>query len=95
MPKRERKRSILAKIRNYFIAGIVVLIPISITVYLIILLNTYFKVIDMIFLYSPFTTIPMTISFDKVCFILCLVSALTLLSTMFSIYVVKTKYVER
>tara|TARA_B100001179_G_scaffold220296_1_gene194652 strand:+ start:66 stop:680 length:615 start_codon:yes stop_codon:yes gene_type:complete len=34
MPKSERKRSILAKIRNYFIAGIVVLIPIGITVYL-------------------------------------------------------------
>ena len=34
MLKSERKRSILAKIRNYFIAGIVVLIPIGITVYL-------------------------------------------------------------
>ena len=34
MSKSERKRSILAKIRNYFIAGIVVLIPIGITVYL-------------------------------------------------------------
>ena len=34
MPKSERKRSILAKIRNYFIAGVVVLIPIGITVYL-------------------------------------------------------------
>ena len=34
MPKSERKRSILAKVRNYFIAGVVVLIPIGITVYL-------------------------------------------------------------
>ena len=34
MPKKEKKRSIFAKIRNYFIAGIVVLIPIGITVYL-------------------------------------------------------------
>ena len=30
----EKKRSILARIRNYFIAGVVVLIPIGITVYL-------------------------------------------------------------
>ena len=34
MAKKEKKRSIFARIRNYFIAGIVVLIPISITVYL-------------------------------------------------------------
>ena len=34
MAKEEKKRSIFAKIRNYFIAGIVVLIPIGITVYL-------------------------------------------------------------
>ena len=34
MPKSERKRSVLVKIRNYFIAGMVVLIPIGITVYL-------------------------------------------------------------
>ena len=34
MPKSEKKRSILVKIRNYFIAGMVVLIPIGITVYL-------------------------------------------------------------
>ena len=34
MVKREKKRSILARIRNYFIAGVVVLIPIGITVYL-------------------------------------------------------------
>tara|TARA_Y100000590_G_C15250384_1_gene837266 strand:+ start:66 stop:680 length:615 start_codon:yes stop_codon:yes gene_type:complete len=34
MAKKEKKRSILARFRNYFIAGIVVLIPIGITVYL-------------------------------------------------------------
>jgi len=34
MPKVEKRRSILARIRNYFIAGVVVLIPIGITVYL-------------------------------------------------------------
>ena len=34
MAKTEKKRSILARIRNYFIAGIVVLIPIGITLYL-------------------------------------------------------------
>tara|TARA_B100001245_G_scaffold203721_1_gene164589 strand:- start:216 stop:830 length:615 start_codon:yes stop_codon:yes gene_type:complete len=34
MAKREKKRSIFARIRNYFITGVVVLIPISITVYL-------------------------------------------------------------
>ena len=34
----EKKRSFLARIRNYFIAGIVVLIPIGITVYLTILI---------------------------------------------------------
>ena len=34
MAKKEKKRSILARIRNYFIAGVVVLIPIAITVYL-------------------------------------------------------------
>ena len=34
MAREEKKRSIFAKIRNYFIAGIVVLIPIGITVYL-------------------------------------------------------------
>ena len=38
MPQREKKRSILTRIRNYFIAGVVVLIPIGITVYLTILL---------------------------------------------------------
>jgi uncharacterized membrane protein len=34
MGKVEKKRSILARIRNYFIAGIVVLIPIGVTIYL-------------------------------------------------------------
>ena len=34
MAKKEKKRSILAKIRNNFIAGVVVLIPIGITIYL-------------------------------------------------------------
>ena len=34
MAIKEKKRSIFARIRNYFIAGIVVLIPIGITVYL-------------------------------------------------------------
>jgi uncharacterized membrane protein len=33
MAKKEKKRSIFAKIRNYFIAGIVILIPIGITAY--------------------------------------------------------------
>ena len=33
MAKTEKKRSFLARIRNYFIAGMVVLIPIGITVY--------------------------------------------------------------
>tara|TARA_B100001123_G_C15105079_1_gene945129 strand:- start:438 stop:1052 length:615 start_codon:yes stop_codon:yes gene_type:complete len=34
MSKKEKKRSILARFRNYFIAGVVVLIPIGITIYL-------------------------------------------------------------
>ena len=34
MAKEEKKRSFLARIRNYFIAGVVVLIPIGITIYL-------------------------------------------------------------
>ena len=34
MVKRQKKRSILARIRNYFIAGVVVLIPIGVTIYL-------------------------------------------------------------
>ena len=37
---RKKKRSILARIRNYFIAGIVVLIPIAITVYITLFLIT-------------------------------------------------------
>jgi len=38
MANQEKKRSIFARIRNYFIAGIVVLIPIGITVYFTIFL---------------------------------------------------------
>ena len=38
MAKTEKKRSIFAKIRNYFIVGVVVLIPIGITIYLTIFL---------------------------------------------------------
>ena len=34
MAKKEKKRSIFAKVRNNFIAGVVVLIPIGITIYL-------------------------------------------------------------
>ncbi len=34
MAEREKKRSFLARIRNYFITGVVVLIPIGITLYL-------------------------------------------------------------
>ena len=34
MSKQQKKRSIFARFRNYFIAGIVVLIPIGITLYL-------------------------------------------------------------
>ena len=34
MAEKEKKRSIFAKIRNNFIAGVVVLIPIGITIYL-------------------------------------------------------------
>ena len=34
MVEKQKRRSILAKIRNYFIAGVVVLIPIGITIYL-------------------------------------------------------------
>ena len=34
MANKEKKRSIFARIRNYFIAGIVVLIPIGVTIYL-------------------------------------------------------------
>ena len=38
MTNKEKKRSIFARIRNYFIAGIVVLIPIGITIYVTIFL---------------------------------------------------------
>ena len=38
MSKKEKKRSIFTRIRNYFIAGIVVLIPIGITIYVTIFL---------------------------------------------------------
>ena len=38
MAKTEKKRSIFARIRNYFIAGVVVLIPIGITIYLTVFL---------------------------------------------------------
>ena len=38
MAKAEKKRSIFARIRNYFIVGVVVLIPIGITIYLTIFL---------------------------------------------------------
>ena len=40
MANKEKKRSILARIRNYFIAGIVVLIPIAITIYITLFLIT-------------------------------------------------------
>ena len=40
MALKEKKRSILTRIRNYFIAGVVVLIPIGVTFYLTILLVT-------------------------------------------------------
>ncbi len=38
MPREQKKRSIFSRIRNYFIAGIVVLIPIGITIYLTVFL---------------------------------------------------------
>ena len=40
MALEEKKRSIFTKIRNYFIAGVVVLIPIGITIYLTILITS-------------------------------------------------------
>ena len=40
MALKEKKRSILTKIRNYFITGVVVLIPIGITIYLTILITS-------------------------------------------------------
>ena len=38
MSTQEKKRSILARIRNYFIEGVVILIPIGMTIYLTLLL---------------------------------------------------------
>jgi len=43
MALKEKKRSFLARIRNYFIAGVVVLIPIGITAYLTIFLISVFS----------------------------------------------------
>ena len=40
MTKTQKKRSIFAKFRNYFIAGVVVLIPIGITIYLTLFIIT-------------------------------------------------------
>ena len=40
MATKEKKRSFLTRIRNYFIAGVVVIIPIGITVYFTIFLNS-------------------------------------------------------
>jgi uncharacterized membrane protein len=40
MSTKEKKKSFFARIRNYFIAGIVVLIPIGITIYLTVLIIT-------------------------------------------------------
>ena len=40
MALREKKRSIFTKIRNYFITGVVVLIPIGITIYFTILITS-------------------------------------------------------
>ena len=40
MAFKEKKRSIFTKIRNYFITGVVVLIPIGITIYLTILITS-------------------------------------------------------
>jgi len=40
MAFRDKKRSIFRKIRNYFITGVVVLIPIGITIYLTILITS-------------------------------------------------------
>ena len=34
MPKSKKKSSFIAKLRNYFIAGIVVLVPLGFTLYL-------------------------------------------------------------
>ena len=43
MALKQKKRSIFTKIRNYFIAGVVVLIPIGITAYLTIFITSVFS----------------------------------------------------
>ena len=49
MSKEHKKRSIFTKFRNYFITGVVVLIPIGITVYLtLILITISSKILPMI-----------------------------------------------
>ena len=46
MSKQQKKRSIFARIRNYFIDGIVVLIPIGVTFYLtIFIINVSSKIL--------------------------------------------------
>ena len=45
MDKREKKGSFFSRFRNYFIAGVVVLIPIGITIYLTIFLVSVFSTI--------------------------------------------------
>ena len=50
MAKEEKKRSFLARIRNYFIAGIIVLVPLGFTLYL-----TIFLISDMA---GPHTMVP-------------------------------------
>ena len=45
MANKEKKRSIFARLRNYFIAGVVVLIPIGITVYLTLFIVSFSSVL--------------------------------------------------
>ena len=45
MGNEQKKRSILTRFRNYFIAGVVVLIPIGITIYVTILLVSVSSII--------------------------------------------------
>ena len=45
MEKRNIKKSIFAKIRNNFIAGVVVLIPIGITLYLTLFLLEFLEIL--------------------------------------------------
>ena len=54
MSKKEKKRSIFAKIRNNFIAGVVVLIPIGITIYLTLFILTMLMVVDIVLTISFF-----------------------------------------